>query len=90
MSKVDPDEIEEVVDQIKPLLAGRPSEIQGAILAECLSIWLAGHRAGSEDGTRQLRAELLSTHCRHVRELTPINDKIIDAIIDAKLGDFNG
>ena len=36
-------EIDAVVARMKPLLAGRRPELQGAILAECLSIWITGH-----------------------------------------------
>jgi hypothetical protein len=52
--------------------------VQGAVLADLLAIWLAGHHvAGDEDATRKMRAELLSMHCTMVRELTSINAKIV-------------
>ena len=70
--------IARTIDQIKPLLAGRPAEFQGAVLADLLAIWLAGHHvAGDEKGTRSLRAELLAQHCFAVRQLTAVNAKII-------------
>ena len=61
-----------------PLLKGHPPEMQGAVLADLLAIWLAGHHvAGDEDATRMMRAELLAMHCGQVRFLTSINAKMI-------------
>jgi hypothetical protein len=55
---------------IKPLLAGKDPRVQGAVLTELLSIWLAGHVVkGDLEQTRQLRAELLVNHCELVCEL---------------------
>jgi hypothetical protein len=71
-------EIAEIVKRIKPLLAGHPAELQGAVLADCLAIWLTGHQvAGDPDATRTLRAELLALHCAAVRELTSVNAKMM-------------
>jgi hypothetical protein len=65
-------------EHIWPLLAGQPAEMQGAVLADLLAIWLAGHHvAGDEDATRTMRAELLAVHCGMVRELTSINARLI-------------
>ena len=69
-----------LVERIRPLLAGQPSAVQGAVLSDCVAIWLAGHRVeGDEEATRKLRAELLAMHCSKVRELTEINAGIIEA-----------
>jgi hypothetical protein len=70
-------EIVRAVERIKPILAGRPAEMQGAILADLLAIWLAGHRAEDADTTRTLRAEMLAMHIAAVQQLIPINAKII-------------
>jgi hypothetical protein len=52
--------------------------LQGAVLADLLAIWLAGHHVtGDEDATRKMRAELLAEHCFAVRQLTEINAKIM-------------
>jgi hypothetical protein len=70
-------EVVAIIAQIRPLLAGHVPEVQGAVLADLLAIWLAGHHvAGDEDATRKMRAELLAMHCTKVRELTSINAKI--------------
>jgi hypothetical protein len=71
-------EIARVIARIKPILAGRPAEMQGAILADLLAIWLAGHEVqGDEEATRMMRAELLADHCGAVRQLTSINAGIM-------------
>jgi hypothetical protein len=67
-----------LVDQIRPLLAGHPAPIVGATLADLLAIWLAGHHVpGDTDKTRKMRAELLAMHCSEVRQLVPVNAKMI-------------
>jgi hypothetical protein len=71
-------EVTAIVDKIRPLLAGREPDIQGAVIADLLALWLAGHHvAGDTDATRKMRAELLAMHCSEVRELITINAKII-------------
>jgi hypothetical protein len=78
MAQSRPEEIAAIVDRIKPLLAGQPAELQLAVLADCLAIWLAGHYVeGDAEATRKMRAELLAMHCSAVRELTEINARII-------------
>jgi hypothetical protein len=67
-------EIARAVERIRRVLAGRPPEMQGAILADCLALWLAGHHVeGDADATRKMREELLADHCAAVRQLTSIN-----------------
>jgi hypothetical protein len=67
-----------IADRIKPLLAGQSPDVQGAVLADLLAIWLAGHHVeGDENATRTLRAELLADHCFAVRQLVLVNAKIM-------------
>ena len=64
------------VERVKGILAGLAPEVQGAILTECFSIWLAGHHVEGDEGkTRTLREELLNLHWFTVRDLIPINAK---------------
>lgn len=64
--------------KLAEVLAGHHPAHQGAALADALAMWLAGHHVpGDEDATRSKRAELLAMHCFKVRELVPINAKII-------------
>lgn len=74
---VQEDEVIATVDRIRPLLAGRSPEVQGAILADLLAIWVAGH-------SPQLRQGLLDMHIDMVRELIPLNAKIIRGLRDAE------
>jgi hypothetical protein len=70
MSEPEIREIIAIVERIRPLLAGRPPAVQGAVLAECLVAWLAGHKVtGDQSATRKLRAEVLAAHCSAVRQL---------------------
>jgi hypothetical protein len=72
-------EIFRAVERIRPILAGRPPEMQGAILADLVAMWLAGHQcAGDKYLTRQLREGLLARHCTAVLHLVEIEAKILD------------
>ncbi len=64
-----------LVDEIKPILAGKNAQVQGAVLADLLSIWLAGHVGGSDKDTRKLQDELMTLHIETVRALVHINDR---------------
>lgn len=67
-----------VVDRIKPHLGGLPAEVQGAVIADLLAIWLAGHVfRGDPEKTRAYRAELLQAHIETVRGLTEVNAGIL-------------
>jgi hypothetical protein len=67
-----------IVEKIKPLLAGHPPVIQSAVLAELLSILLAGHWIpGDPAQTQQLRDSILTEHCALVRQLTVVNSTIL-------------
>ena len=59
-------EVLRLVDRIKPILVGQPPARQGAALAECLALWLAGHPLAA-------REDLLTMHIATVRLLTPLN-----------------
>ena len=63
------DQSTEIVESIKPLLAGKPPEVQGAALADLLALWLAGHYQGGN----ALIEQLLEHHIRHLRALLEPN-----------------
>lgn len=72
------DEVFELVAAARPLLAGKPSEIQGAALADLVAIWIAGHmQPGDAALTKRLRDKLLKIHVAMVRELVPFNHKTL-------------
>lgn len=60
----------DIAKEIAPHLAGKPPELQGAVLAELLSMWLAGHQPA-------IREEMLARHIEHVRPLITVNAAII-------------
>ncbi len=67
------DEILELVESIKPLLAARHRVVQGAVLAELLSMWLAGHYLGGEE----LVEQILQQHIECVRRFLPAQIDIL-------------
>jgi hypothetical protein len=70
--------IETLTDEIKPVLAGHPASVQGAVLADLLAIWLAGHVIPSDDvETAKFREDLLQSHLAIVRKLIPVNAELI-------------
>ena len=60
--------VEEILLAIKPLLAGKPSFIQGAALGELLSLFLVGH-------PNHMREPLLEAHLHYVRSLIPESER---------------
>lgn len=64
-------EVVALVRAIKPFLAGRASEVQGAALAGLLAIWLAEQvLAGDPKATEAYREKVLKLHLDAVRLLT--------------------
>lgn len=61
----------EIAERVKPELAGKHPAIQGAVLADLLATWLAGHPS-------EVREELLQVHLANVRTLVPVNEAIIN------------
>lgn len=75
----DPKLVFSLVDRIRPILANQDTSVQGAVLAELLSLWLAGHILEPRDDQAQaeLREELMQHHMRLVRNLIPYNEETI-------------
>ena len=63
----DPEQVERIAARIKPLLAGHPPEVQGAALADLLSLFIAGHHPA-------IRDEMLALHFQAVRDLIPVSE----------------
>lgn len=59
-----------LVEQIKPLFAGRGPELQGAVIVELTSLWLAGH-------PKDLREQLLEINTAAIRGLTEVNARML-------------
>jgi hypothetical protein len=49
-------EVAPIPDQIKPIVAGKDDALQGAVLADLLAIWIAGHRVLAESDITPERA----------------------------------
>lgn len=58
--------------RIHPMLAGIGPALQGAVLADLLATWIAGHPPG-------VREEMLTFHLGMVRKLIPVNARAIAA-----------
>jgi hypothetical protein len=72
------DEVVALAAAIRPMLVGKASQIQGAVLADLLSIWLAGHVVrGDPQATKRWRRDILKIHLDSVRKLVPINFKAV-------------
>lgn len=78
--------------KVRKLLAGRDEDVQGAVLVDLVSMFIAGHAAlkpgdppkgpwGAETlkATREIRAELLSAFLRTVDALIPVSAKQMGA-----------
>ena len=66
------DLVQEIVERIKPELAGRSPQIQGAVLCDLLAIFLAGHPSEPPE----LREEIFDLHLATVRKLVEHYDKV--------------
>lgn len=89
MSKPESSKIDTLVELIRPILAGQHEAIQSAVLADLLSMWLAGHiiaarldtPAGQEKRREKLqeklRDKLLRDHIKLVRDLIPLNEAML-------------
>jgi len=98
--KLDPDKatakVMEICGDIHEILGGVHPAMQGCILAELLSTWLAGHMCEDDVEQTKLRKEVLDEHLAMVWKLVPIQDVKVRAILqqikeqaDAE-GDSNG
>lgn len=71
-------EVEALVQRMRPLLAGRASQVQGAALADLLAIFVAGHIIKGDPGkTQAMRERLLTLHIDVVRQLVDVNSETI-------------
>jgi hypothetical protein len=71
------DEAMALVKKIRPLLAGKDPSVQGAVLADLLAMWLAGHvQLGDPKATKRIREEMLEMHIVGVKALIDVNYKM--------------
>lgn len=78
-----PDDVDALVEEIRPLLANRNPDLVGAALADLTAILLAGHVVLDDLGevdvkaNAQFREALIEIHITAVRRLIPINEAMI-------------
>lgn len=72
-------EVETLVDEIRPLLAGNDPSLQGAALGDLVAIYIAGHHPA-------IREEVLTAFIALVRGMVPI----VEAEIFATFGKPEG
>lgn len=63
-------EVIELVNRIRPILAGHKPEVQSAAIAELLSTWVLGFQVpGDLEGTSNFQAQVLAGHIKLVMDL---------------------
>jgi hypothetical protein len=71
------EQTEVLFNRLRPLFAGHPPEVTGAVLADLLAIWLTSHSyPNSRAATRRMCEQLLTMHVTTVRELLVVNEEI--------------
>jgi hypothetical protein len=66
--------------KIMPILEGQGPDVQGAVLADLLSLWLAGQIVLDDNGgidreqTVKMREDMLALHIEHVRLMLPSSE----------------
>jgi hypothetical protein len=70
------DLITKLVGQIRPILAGHPAQVQGAVLADLTGTWLAGHRSrsGNAKALREHREKLLAHQIDFIWQHVEVED----------------
>jgi hypothetical protein len=79
----------EVSRQIEPLLAGLGPDVQGGILANLTSMWIAGHMAEDHDDhamTATVREKILRIHIEAIRDLIAPSERELRARMVAMPG----
>jgi hypothetical protein len=66
----------ELVERIRPILAGNPSVIQGAVIGELTATWIVGHSGETEKETTLVRAKLLAVQVQVITNLVNLKEKL--------------
>ena len=84
---------ERIAMEIRPMLAGLGVQVQGAILADLVSMWLAGIWEPSElrarksgAGTQVIRLNMFEDWCKLVYQLLPESER---ELLDRNLQELN-
>jgi hypothetical protein len=72
--EIEVNEVKALIDRISPILHGQDRQVQGAVLADLLARWLAGHCVPDDRfQTILMRGKILHQHMKIVRDLTKVN-----------------
>jgi len=67
------DQVRTLIARISPILHGQDRQVQGAVLADLLAKWLAGHCVPDDRfQTILMRGRILNEHMKIVRDLTKV------------------
>jgi hypothetical protein len=70
-------QIGDLVEAIRPIFAGYSLEVQGAVLADLVAMWLADHQSiGDPQLTAEMREGLLNLHIEQVRDMMQIREQL--------------
>jgi hypothetical protein len=68
------DQVRTLIDRISRILHGQDRQVQGAVLADLLARWLAGHYVPDDRfRTILMRGRILHQHMKIVRDLVKVN-----------------
>ena len=79
----------ELVEKIRPLLAGHPPQVQSGALADLVAMWLAGHQYRNNLDLLdvvELRKVLFARWSKTMWELVPINSAAVRERMEAAPG----
>jgi hypothetical protein len=66
-----------LTQKIREMLQGKPPQMQGAVLADLLAMWIAGHvDINGDEASDRHRELILQIHLEAVRTLIPVNYKL--------------
>lgn len=70
--KAKEESVDKLFQRTRRIFAGKPPDVTGAVLAELVALWIAGHVADEKAWTEELRERLLTVHVDIVRDLIPV------------------
>jgi hypothetical protein len=73
-------EVDDLCEEIRPLLAGREPEIIGAVLGDLVALWLVAHQAPADE-IEAYREGVLQAFIAMVRGLMPINEMMVRELL---------
>lgn len=69
------DDVLRIVQRIRPMLASQLPEVVGAVFAELVSTWLAGHWSPDPGDREKMRREQLDLLVESILQLIPMQER---------------